>query len=207
MRPWARSFLRNVPRLMPRIRAARPWFPACLLHHRIEQGAFHLANHHAVQAIALISVQAGEQARDPPVDELTQCKLPGVPVPVAVADSPLRRAGMPIAPRTSFRHSLAPPATPGDPPPCRNGTGKNNSDKPPGNSYRENSENQVRALLRRGDATRSRPIRREGPAVPRGPDEAVERRTGGPASPTSRLADAVPRTPGAREKTALDEAR
>ena len=47
--PYSRSFLRSVPRLMPRMSAARLWLPADIVEHGAEQRLFDFAQHQVVQ--------------------------------------------------------------------------------------------------------------------------------------------------------------
>ena len=88
------------PELLPQraaIDAEDPRRPALippgLIHHRLEQGDFHLADHEAVQSIEVISFEPGEQVGDAGADELPRlgCPTPtssSAPVSVSVRPSP-----------------------------------------------------------------------------------------------------------------------
>ena len=72
------SFLRSVPRLMPRMPAARLWLPCGVVEHDAEQRLFDLAQHQVVQVRRPVAVQAGEVIAQCALGVIAQRQLPPV---------------------------------------------------------------------------------------------------------------------------------
>ena len=58
--PYLVSFVRSVLRLMPSMSAACVWLPSGALHHRREQRALDVRDHHVVDAVRRLAVQPPE---------------------------------------------------------------------------------------------------------------------------------------------------